>query len=81
MEGAQPPLAVDTSGSPLQSTPEHQPAFQLGSFSIDEEVRPLKVVVIGAGYSGITAAIRIPQHIKNVHLTVYEKHAGVGGTW
>ncbi|KAH7925133.1 FAD/NAD(P)-binding domain-containing protein [Leucogyrophana mollusca] len=56
------------------------PAFTLGDFTIDED-RPIKVVAIGAGYSGITAAIRFPQRIKNVELTVYEKNAGVGGTW
>lgn len=31
--------------------------FNLGGFSIDE-YRPLKVVIIGAGFSGITAGIR-----------------------
>ena len=31
--------------------------FKLGNFSIDD-YRPLKVVVIGAGFSGITAGIR-----------------------
>lgn len=31
--------------------------FTLGDFCIDDE-RPMKVVVIGAGYSGITAGIR-----------------------
>ncbi|CAL1693778.1 unnamed protein product [Somion occarium] len=55
-------------------------AFKLGSFSIDE-YGPLKVVVIGAGFSGITAGIRFRQHIQNLDLTIYEKNAGVGGTW
>ena len=31
--------------------------FTLGSFSIDE-YKPIKVIVIGAGFSGILAAIR-----------------------
>ena len=31
--------------------------FKLGEFSIDE-YRPIKVVVIGTGFSGITAGIR-----------------------
>lgn len=43
--------------------------------------RPIKVVCIGAGYSGILAGIRFPQKIKNLHLTIYEKNDDVGGTW
>ena len=36
-------------------TPET--SFKLGDFSIDD-YRPMKVAVIGAGFSGINAAIR-----------------------
>ncbi|KAK0730810.1 hypothetical protein B0H67DRAFT_474490 [Lasiosphaeris hirsuta] len=46
-----------------------------------ENIRPLKVVVIGAGFSGIVAAIRIPEKLRNVDLTVYEKNDGIGGVW
>ncbi|KZT37069.1 FAD/NAD(P)-binding domain-containing protein [Sistotremastrum suecicum HHB10207 ss-3] len=41
----------------------------------------MKIVVIGAGFSGIIAAIRIPQRVKNVELTIYDKESGIGGTW
>ncbi|KAI0737199.1 FAD/NAD(P)-binding domain-containing protein [Daedaleopsis nitida] len=54
--------------------------FKLGDFAIDE-YRPIKVIVIGAGYSGILAGIRFPQKISNLDLTIYEQGAGVGGTW
>ncbi|KAI1787765.1 FAD/NAD(P)-binding domain-containing protein [Ganoderma leucocontextum] len=54
--------------------------FTLGGFSIDE-YKPIKVIVIGAGFSGILAGIRFPQKIPNVDLTIYEKSAGIGGTW
>ncbi|EIW74531.1 FAD/NAD(P)-binding domain-containing protein [Coniophora puteana RWD-64-598 SS2] len=60
----------------LTSTPE----FKLGDFAIDESP-PIKVVVIGAGFSGVTAGVRLPQYIKNIDLTIYDKNAGVGGTW
>jgi len=63
-----------------QPVPEVDPTSGLGAFSIDE-YKPLKVVVIGAGFSGITAGIRFRQKIKNVNLTIYEKNDGVGGTW
>ncbi|TDL19261.1 FAD/NAD(P)-binding domain-containing protein [Rickenella mellea] len=62
------------------SSPNAFKTFSLGSFSIDED-RPMKVVVIGAGFSGIAAGIRFPQRVKNLDLTIYEKNAGVGGTW
>lgn len=46
-----------------------------------ENVRKLKVIVIGAGYSGIYHGVRIPERIKNCKLTIYEKNDAVGGTW
>lgn len=46
-----------------------------------ENFRPFKVIVIGAGFSGINCAIRIPERLRNVDLTVYEKNSDVGGTW
>ncbi|RDL38519.1 Flavin-binding monooxygenase [Venustampulla echinocandica] len=46
-----------------------------------ENQRPLKVRVIGAGYSGIYLGIRIPQRLRNIDLQIYEKNDGVGGTW
>lgn len=55
-------------------------AFKLHDTAI-ENFRPLKVIVIGAGYSGIYCGIRIPERLRNVELVIYEKNAGVGGTW
>jgi ribulose 1,5-bisphosphate synthetase/thiazole synthase len=46
-----------------------------------ENFRPLKVIVVGAGYSGIYCGIRMPERLRNVDLVIYEKNAGVGGTW
>jgi cation diffusion facilitator CzcD-associated flavoprotein CzcO len=43
-----------------------------------ENLRPLKVRVIGAGYSGIYLGVRIPQRLRN--LQIYEKNDGIGGT-
>jgi hypothetical protein len=54
--------------------------FRLNDAPI-ENLRPLKVIVIGAGYSGIYLGIRIPEKLRNVELTIYEKNEGVGGTW
>lgn len=46
-----------------------------------ENQRPIKVIVIGAGYSGVYLGIRIPERLRNCELTIYEKNAGIGGTW
>ncbi|KDQ31391.1 hypothetical protein PLEOSDRAFT_1036737 [Pleurotus ostreatus PC15] len=54
--------------------------FVSGKFSIDEP-RPIKVVVIGAGYSGIIAGIRFTQRVQNLDLTIYDANGGIGGTW
>lgn len=43
-----------------------------------ENQRPIKVIVIGAGYSGIYLGIRIPERIRNCELVIYEKNAGIG---
>ncbi|GBE88396.1 Putative sterigmatocystin biosynthesis monooxygenase [Sparassis crispa] len=71
-------FAADSTQPPDAS--QEEPQFKLGTFSIDE-YRPIKVVVIGAGFSGIAAGIRFPQRLQNLDLTIYDKNAGVGGTW
>ncbi len=48
--------------------------------SIDES-RPLKVICIGAGISGILAAIRLPQYVPDIDITIYDKNEELGGTW
>lgn len=67
-------------GDTKSTTNGDDAAFQLDDHPI-ENFRPLKVIVIGAGYSGIYHSIRIPERLRNVELVVYEKNAGVGGTW
>lgn len=44
--------------------------------------RPLKVICMGAGFGGIGLArsVRVG-NIPGVKLTIYEKNAGIGGTW
>lgn len=46
-----------------------------------DEPRKLKVIYIGAGVSGIDAAIQFPKYVPNIDLQIYEKNADVGGTW
>ncbi|KAL1648869.1 hypothetical protein SLS58_002049 [Diplodia intermedia] len=46
-----------------------------------ENFRPLRVIVVGAGYSGVYLGIRLPERLRNVQLRIYEKNDGIGGTW
>ncbi|KAL4989397.1 hypothetical protein BDW68DRAFT_186427 [Aspergillus falconensis] len=43
--------------------------------------RPMRVVVIGSGISGIISSIRLRQRVGKLDLCVYEKNADIGGTW
>lgn len=71
---------VQPSSNGTSATPSPTTGYKLLQRSIDDP-RPMKIVVIGAGFSGIIAAIRIPQRVRNVELTVYDKESGIGGTW
>lgn len=46
-----------------------------------DEARRLRVIIIGAGISGILACIHFRQRIPNLDICVYEKNADIGGTW
>lgn len=45
------------------------------------EARPLKVIYIGAGVSGIIGAIEFMKRVPTLDLVIYEKNPEVGGTW
>lgn len=47
---------------------------------IDDE-RPIRVVVIGAGVSGIALFIRLMQYVPKAQITIFEKNPQCGGTW
>ena len=46
-----------------------------------DEPRPLRVIYIGAGISGICAAIQLPKFVPGLELAIYEKNDDIGGTW
>ncbi|KAJ7728265.1 FAD/NAD-P-binding domain-containing protein [Mycena maculata] len=68
---ADPPAAPGTAPEEPYST---------GEFSVDD-YRPIKVICIGAGFSGILSAIRLQQKVPNLDFKIYDKADGVGGTW
>ncbi|KAJ5772312.1 hypothetical protein N7520_002841 [Penicillium odoratum] len=57
-----------------------QPASVVENRSVDES-RRLRVIVIGAGISGIFSCIRFIQKVPNLDLCIYDKNPDIGGTW
>ncbi|KAF2992994.1 hypothetical protein E8E13_000981 [Curvularia kusanoi] len=44
--------------------------------------RPIKIIAIGAGFSGLSLARAVRSgKLPNATITIYEKNAGLGGTW
>lgn len=72
--------AAHTNGTTNGISNRASPRWQLHDRPIENQ-RPIKVIVIGAGYSGIYLGIRIPERIRNCELTIYDKNDGIGGTW
>ncbi|KAH7120751.1 hypothetical protein B0J11DRAFT_589497 [Dendryphion nanum] len=56
------------------------PPLQIEEHPIDD-VRPLRVVVVGAGVSGITAAVFLPVKVPLIDLVIYERNSDIGGVW
>lgn len=51
-----------------------RPAFRLEEHPIDQ-LRPIKVGVIGGGLSGVTAGILLPAKLPGLDLRIYDKNA------
>ena len=54
-------------------------------FTIAEQAihtpRPLRLLIVGAGASGLLAAYKAARQLQNVTFVCYEKNDDVGGTW
>ena len=66
-----PQLPIDYPISRLQLDPNH----------LVDDVRPLRVAVVGAGLGGITAGVLLPAKVPGIDLTIYDKNDNVSGTW
>ncbi|CAI7650847.1 unnamed protein product [Penicillium glandicola] len=72
---------------PVVEKPEesHQPPSANHQCAVEErsvdEARRMRVVIIGAGISGIIACIRLIQRVPNIDMCVYDKNGDIGGTW
>ncbi|CAK7229173.1 hypothetical protein SCUCBS95973_007130 [Sporothrix curviconia] len=55
------------------------------SYSVVEQplgtARPLRIIVVGAGASGLNVVRNVKEHMRNVDVQVYEKNGVVSGTW
>ncbi|KAH7125975.1 hypothetical protein EDB81DRAFT_872177 [Dactylonectria macrodidyma] len=56
------------------------PALELEDHPIDEHP-PIRVVVVGAGISGIIAGILLPAKVPGLDLVIYERNDDIGGVW
>lgn len=43
--------------------------------------RPVRMIVIGAGASGLCAAYKFKKHLKQCEFVIYEVNEDIGGTW
>lgn len=59
---------------------QHKPSGLISECAVDTP-RPLKVIYIGAGISGIIAAIKFRNAVPDLDLIIYEKNPELGGTW
>lgn len=57
-----------------------QSPYQIADIPLGQP-RPIRVIGIGAGASGINLARQIDLRMQNVDYVVYEKNSDVGGTW
>ncbi|PSN62256.1 FAD/NAD(P)-binding domain-containing protein [Corynespora cassiicola Philippines] len=73
----------DTSTSSSTRPPIEYPVsrLQLDPDRFIDNVRELKVAVVGAGLSGINAGILLPAKVPGINLTIFEKNHDVSGTW
>ena len=70
---------------PIQATETYKDkypvAYEQSKLPFDHP-RPVKVIVAGAGISGISLAHAVEtSQLQNVDLQILEKNAGLGGTW
>lgn len=80
------PVALQASQlTPIKETAAYKdkdPVAYALSTQFFDTPRRLKVIVVGAGCSGIDFAHIVESgQLQNIDLSIYEKNAGLGGTW
>jgi hypothetical protein len=84
------PVPRDTLDLPSVASPDAPRLYNWTNvnergYQINEEPmgtkRPMKIIVLGAGASGINFLKTAQDRLENVELVCYEKNKNVGGTW
>ncbi|RAH69419.1 flavin-containing monooxygenase [Aspergillus aculeatinus CBS 121060] len=73
------PVVVDKEITPVEAATT-RPRFSIEDHPGDQP-RGIRVGIVGAGLSGITAGILLPSKVPGIDLTILEKNADVGGAW
>ena len=80
-------LAPDSSAIPDSNTTHENPWYNqdFNGFRISEQPlfqrRPIRLVCVGAGATGLQIAYKAERLLKDVTLQIYEKNSDIGGTW
>lgn len=53
-----------------------QPPLILENHPVDDRL-PIKAIVVGAGITGITAGVLLPEKAPGLSLTIYERHSDI----
>ncbi|PSK55458.1 Thiol-specific monooxygenase [Elsinoe australis] len=78
----QPEISADASNTAPHGTESSYPKSNLKlEDRLIDDVRPLRVTVVGAGLAGIIAGILLPAKVPGIQLTILEKNSDVSGTW
>ncbi|TGJ79106.1 hypothetical protein E0Z10_g9659 [Xylaria hypoxylon] len=73
-------MMADEFALQFEDTPSGRDAIQRLEGPIHAE-RRIRIVVVGAGASGLLMAYKLQKDFTNISLTIYEKNLSVTGTW
>lgn len=68
---------ANTRGEPNNPTEDDVPILE----QLAGTRKKMRIVMLGAGLSGLNFMKRAEERLKNVELVCYEKNEDVGGTW
>ena len=77
-------IAPGPSSGDASAGRESVPTPPLGHRRVAQPIhteRPMKIICIGAGASGLLFAYKLQRSFEKFDLTIYEKNADIAGTW
>lgn len=76
------PHKIDPLDSNFRTTSSSQAGYEVSDQPIGTR-RPLRIVCLGAGYSGLMMGIVYSQKLRDrdATLVIYERNSDLGGTW